>query len=213
MKSNRLVRPAAPTGVAMTGEAELVAALRRGDEWAFETMVRTYGGRLYAVARRICGNEEDARDALQSAYLSAFRSLAGFEGSCQLSTWLHRIVVNTALMRLRSKRRKPEESIESLLPAFQEDGHHLEQFSEWSMPADRLLEREDVRAVVRACIAQLPDRSRQVLMLRDIEERSTEEVAGMLALTPTAVKVRLHRARQALSTLLRREFAPAPTRA
>jgi RNA polymerase sigma-70 factor (ECF subfamily) len=213
MKSNRVVRPVVASGAAMINETELLAALRRGDEWAFESMVRTYGGRLYAVARRICRNEEDARDALQSAYLSAFRSLSGFEGSCQLSTWLHRIVVNTALMRLRSKRRKPEESIESLLPAFQDDGHHAEQFTEWTMPADRLIEREDTRGIVRACIAQLPDSYRQVLMLRDIEERSTEEVAGMLAVTPTAVKVRLHRARQALSTLLRREFAPAAARA
>src|SRR5688572_20945338 len=170
-------------------------------------MVRTYGGRLLAVARRICGNEEDARDVLQSAYLSAFRSLEGFAGSCQLSTWLHRIVVNTALMRLRSKRRKPEDSIEALLPAFQEDGHHVEQFSDWALPADRLLEREDVRAAVRGCIAQLPDSYREVLMLRDIEELSTGDVATLLQITPTAVKVRLHRARQALSTLLRREFA------
>src|SRR5688572_22511196 len=169
-------------------------------------MVRTYGGRLLAVARRICGNEEDARDVLQSAYLSAFRSLEGFAGSCQLSTWLHRIVVNTALMRLRSKRRKPEDSIEALLPAFQEDGHHVEQFSDWALPADRLLEREDVRRLVRQCIARLPDNYRDVLMMRDIEEQSTEDVARHLALTPNAVKVRLHRARQALSTLLRREL-------
>ena len=192
---------------AFIDEPTLVAALREGKEWAFEAMIRTYGGRLLAVARRICGNEEDARDVLQSAYLNAFRSSSSFEGSCQLSTWLHRIVVNAALMRLRSKRRKPEDSIETLLPAFQEDGHHVEQFSEWALPADRLIEREDVRATVRSCIAQLPDSYRQVLMLRDIEELSTDAVATMLNATPTAVKVRLHRARQALSTLLRREFA------
>jgi RNA polymerase sigma-70 factor, ECF subfamily len=198
-------RPAPPAAV--VDETALVAALRAGDEWAFEAMIRRYGGRLLAVARRICGNEEDARDVLQSAYLSAFRSLHGFEGAAQLSTWLHRIVVNTALMRLRSKRRKPEDSIETLLPAFQEDGHHVEQFSDWAMPADRLLEREDVRATVRRCITQLPDSYREVLMLRDIEELSTDDVAKLLRITPTAVKVRLHRARQALSTLLRREFA------
>lgn len=192
---------------AAVDEASLVAALRAGDEWAFETMIRTYGGRLLAVARRICGNEEDARDVLQTAYLSAFRSLDGFAGSCQLSTWLHRIVVNTALMRLRSKRRKPEDSIEALLPAFQEDGHHVEQFSDWGLPADRLLEREDERRLVRTCIARLPDNYREVLMMRDIEELPTEEVARLLTLTPNAVKVRLHRARQALSTLLRGEFA------
>jgi RNA polymerase sigma-70 factor, ECF subfamily len=188
-------------------DGELVEALRAGHEWAFETVVRLYGGRLLAVARRITRNDEDARDAVQSAYLSAFRSLDGFAGGCQLSTWLHRIVVNAALMRLRSRRRKPEESIEALLPAFKEDGHHVEQFTEWTIPADALLEREETRATVRACIDQLPDNFRAVIVLRDIEELSTQEVAQMLSMTTTAVKVRLHRARQALSTLLRRAYA------
>ena len=188
-------------------DQRLIAALREGDEWAFETMVRLYGGRLLAVARRLTRNEDDAQDVLQSAYLSAFRALKEFEGTCQLSTWLYRIVVNTALMKLRSRRRKPEESIETLLPAFLEDGHHAEQFSEWSTPADQLIEREETRVTVRSCIDQLPDNYRLVLMLRDIEERPTQEVADLLGLTTTAVKVRLHRARQALSTLLRREYA------
>ena len=188
-------------------EKSLLEALRSGHESAFETMVRVYGGRLLSVARRITQNDEDARDVVQTAYLSAFRSLSEFEGACQLSTWLHRIVVNTALMRLRSRRRKPEESIEVLLPAFQADGHHVEQFSDWSTPADRLLEQKETRATVRACIQQLPDNYREVLVLRDIEELSTQEVAEMLSMTQTAVKVRLHRARQALSTLLRKQYA------
>jgi RNA polymerase sigma-70 factor (ECF subfamily) len=188
-------------------EAALVTRLRRGDERAFEELVRTFGGRLLAVARRFVRNDEDAQDIVQSAYLSAFRALDQFEGSCQLSTWLHRIVVNTALMKLRSKRRKPEESIEDLLPAIQEDGHHGEQFSDWNTPADLLIERNETRATVRACIDRLPDNYRAVLLLRDIEERSTQEVADALSMTPTAVKVRLHRARQALSTLLRNEYA------
>ena len=207
MQSNELIQTMEAAKATAVDEPGLIAALQRGEEWAFEAMVRLFGGRLLAVARRICGNEDDARDVLQSSYLSAFRSMQKFEGSCQLSTWLHRIVVNTALMRLRTRRRKPEEQMEALLPAFQEDGHHVEQFSEWTMPADRLLEREDVRATVRSCIAQLPESYRQVLMLRDIEELPTDEVARMLCATPTAIKVRLHRARQALSTLLRREFA------
>jgi RNA polymerase sigma-70 factor, ECF subfamily len=188
-------------------EAELVARLQAGDQDAFEELVRTYGGRLLSVARRFVRNEADAQDIVQAAYLSAFRSLRQFEGGCQLSTWLHRIVVNTALMKLRTRRRKPEESIEPLLPSFQDDGHHVEQFSEWDAPADILLEREQTRATVRACIQQLPDNYRHVLLLRDIEELPTQDVAQMLKMTPTAVKVRLHRARQALSTLLRREYA------
>lgn len=188
-------------------ERGLLDALRAGHEWAFEAMIRTFGGRLLAVARRITRNEEDARDVVQSAYLSAIRSLPAFEGSCQVSTWLHRIVVNTALMKLRARRRKPEESIEVLLPVFQEDGHHAEQFSDWCAPADQLLERKQTRAIVRGCIDRLPEHYRTVLVLRDIEELSTQEVAEMLTLTQTAVKVRLHRARQALSTLLRGQYA------
>src|SRR5512135_269130 len=98
MNSNQLCPSASPAAPGVD-ESVLLAALRQGEEWAFETMVRTYGGRLLAVARRICANDEDARDVLQSAYLSAFRALSSFEGTCQLSTWLHRIVVNMALMR------------------------------------------------------------------------------------------------------------------
>ena len=193
-------------------ESALLARLRAGDEQAFEILVRTFGGRLLAVARRFVRNDEDAQDIVQSAYLSAFRALDQFEGACQLSTWLHRIVVNTALMKLRSRRRRPEQSIEELLPAFQEDGHHVEQFSDWSAPADQLLEMKQTRTTVRACIEQLPDNYRSVLMLRDIEELSTQETAATLGMTPSAVKVRLHRARQALSTLLRKEYArPAVT--
>jgi RNA polymerase sigma-70 factor (ECF subfamily) len=191
-------------------EQTLLLALRAGHEWAFEAVVRLFGGRMLAVARRITRNEEDARDAVQSAYLSAFKSLDRFEGECQLATWLHRIVVNMALMRLRSRRRKPEESIDALLPSFRDDGHHVEQFADWSAAADTLLEREETRARVRACIDTLPERYREVLVLRDIEELSTDEVARMLSITKTAVKVRLHRARQALLTLLRKQYAVSP---
>jgi RNA polymerase sigma-70 factor (ECF subfamily) len=196
------------TGTDFVDEPMLIARLRAGDDQAFQFLVERYGGRLLAVARRFVKNDADAQDIVQSAYLNAFRALANFEGTSQIATWLHRIVVNTALMTLRSKRRKPEESLEDLLPAFQPDGHHVEQFSDWTTPADRLLERRETRVTVRACIDELPESYRQILLLRDIEELSTQEVATALAITTTAVKVRLHRARQALSTLLRREYAP-----
>ena len=192
-------------------EATLLSGLRAGDNAAYEQLVRDFGGRMLAVAMRILRNEEDARDAVQTAYLSAFRSLSGFEGSCQLSTWLHRIVVNAALMKLRSRRRRPEESIEPLLPTYLEDGHHTEQFSRGDLPADSLMAQEETRAVVRACIDQLPDRYRAILLLRDIEDVSTGEVASILGITPNAVKIRLHRARQALGTLLRRQFKSTGT--
>ena len=187
-------------------DAELLSALKAGHEWAFEALVRSSSARLLAVARRFTRNDEDARDVVQSAYLNAFRALGRFEGNARLSTWLHRIVVNAALMKLRSQRQKPEESIEALLPTFQSDGHHAEQFSDWSTPADELLDQKQTRATVRACIARLPDDYRTVLLLRDIEELSTHEAAETLGITQAAVKTRLHRARQALSTLLRQRF-------
>jgi len=188
-------------------ERDLIVALQAGHDWAYEAIVRLYGGRLLSVARRFTKNDADAQDVLQSAYLNAFRAIGGFEGNCQLSTWLHRIVVNTALMKLRTKQRKPEESIETLLPSFLEDGRHAAPVAGWTTPVDVLLQQRETRTIVRECIAQLPPLYRAVLMLRDIEEQSTQEAAVALGTTPTAIKVRLHRARQALSTLLRRHLA------
>jgi RNA polymerase sigma factor (sigma-70 family) len=89
-------------------EAALLVGLRAGDETAFATMVRTYGGRLLATAQRILGSEDDARDAVQDAFLSAFRSIDRFAGGAKLSTWLHQIVINASLMKLRTRRRHPE---------------------------------------------------------------------------------------------------------
>jgi RNA polymerase sigma-70 factor (ECF subfamily) len=190
-------------------DAALVARLRAGDEEAFEVVVRTYSGRLLAVTRRILCNDEDARDAVQDALLSAFRSLDRFEGGSLVSTWLHRIAVNAALMKLRTRRRKPEESIEHLLPVYQDDGHHRESFSSWNEPVDVAMTRAENRAVVRRCIDELPETFRTVLVLRDIEELDTEETAQALGISGNAVKIRLHRARQALRTLLAPHFRSA----
>ena len=180
----------------------LLARLRRGDEAAFEELIRTYGGRMLAAARRLLRSEDDARDAVQEAFLAVFNSIGTFQGESRLSTWLHRIAVNAALMKLR--RRKPEESIDELLPRFDQQG-------EWAggtastLPGD-LLEQNETRRAVRRCIDRLPETYRTVLLLRDIEELDTEETADVLNVSPNAVKVRLHRARQALRTLLEREM-------
>jgi RNA polymerase sigma-70 factor (ECF subfamily) len=199
----------AESQAADSGDASLVARLRAGDEEAFEIVVRTYSGRLLAVTRRILCNDEDARDAVQDALLSAFRSLERFEGGSLLSTWLHRIAVNAALMKLRTRRRKPEESIEHLLPVYKDDGHHQETFSSWNEPVDVAMTRAENRALVRRCIEELPETYRTILVLRDIEEMDTEEAARALGISGNAVKIRLHRARQALRTLLAPHFRSA----
>ena len=187
-------------------ESALVARLKAGDDSAFEQVVRAYSGRLLSVTRRILGSDEDARDAVQEAFLNAFRSLDRFEGTAKLSTWLHRIAVNAALMKLRTRKRKPEQSIETMLPAFLEDGHHEERFASWDEPVDKALERAETRELVRQKIDELPDSYRTVLVLRDIEGLDTEEAAKMLGLSPNAAKIRLHRARQALRSLLAPHF-------
>jgi RNA polymerase sigma-70 factor (ECF subfamily) len=187
-------------------ESDLLAKLRAGDGAAYEQLVRAYSPRLLAVARRIVGNDEEARDVIQDAFLSAFRSLRRFHGDARLSTWLHRIVVNGALMKLRTRKRKPEESIEPLLPAFLADGHYAEQFSSWTGDAEQSLSREETKTLIREHIDQLPESFRTVLLLRDIEGFDTEETARLLETTPNAVKIRLHRARQALRTLLAPHF-------
>lgn len=183
-------------------ERDLLARLRAGDDLAYERLVVEQGGRLLAVARRFLRNEEDARDCLQECFVQAFRALPRFEGHSKLSTWLHRIVVNAALMKLRSRRARPEEPIEPLLPSFQEDGHSTVTYRDWSPSAEELLERAEVRDLVRAAIDRLPDSYRTVLVLRDLEELDTAEVAELLGVTANAVKIRLHRARQALRQLL-----------
>ena len=184
-------------------DAMLVARLQAGDPDAYERLVRIHGGRLLSVARRFLPNNEDAQDAVQEAFIKAFRAIGTFEERAQLHTWLHRILVNTALMKIRSRKRRPEESIDDLLPTFQADGHQTTESCDWS---DAIFERKETAAMVRRAIAQLPDHYRAVLTLRDIEERDTMETAAALGTTTTVVKVRLHRARQALRTLLDREF-------
>jgi len=187
-------------------EARFVAALRAGDGRAYERLVSEFGGRMLAVARRILRSEEDARDALQEAYLQAFRALPRFAGQARVSTWLHRIVVNAALMKIRSRKARPEESIEPLLPTFRDDGHSTVAFGAWDETADRRLEQRQTRELVRAAIDRLPESYRTVLLLRDLEELDTQEVAEMLGVTANAVKIRLHRARQALRELLDRHL-------
>jgi RNA polymerase sigma-70 factor (ECF subfamily) len=191
-------------------EATLLAGLRGGDEAAFAELVGRYSGRLLAVTRRLLNQEQDAQDALQDAFLSAFRGLATFDGNSSLATWLHRIALNAALIKLRTRRRKPEQPIDELLPSYLVDGHRRDPGPAWKALASDA-ERAETRELVRRCIAQLPDSYRVVLVLRDIEELDTAAVAEQLGIEAGAVKTRLHRARQALRTLLDPHFRAEAT--
>ncbi|GAB4569610.1 MAG: RNA polymerase sigma factor [Haliangiales bacterium] len=191
-----------------SSEARLLAALRAGSADATRAFVSDNIGRMHAVARRIVGSDADAHDVVQDAFLRAFQSLDSFRGASRLSTWLHRIVVNEALMRLRARKRHDlTESVDQLLPRFYEDGHRIAPMPSWSESAEVLLQKREVRAQVTRCIDSLPAHFRTILVLRDIEGLSTKEVAAALDISAGAVKTKLHRARQALRCLLEKELS------
>ena len=187
-------------------EQDLLRRLRAGDDAAFARLVRANTGRMLAVARRMLRSEEDARDAVQEAFAQAFRGIARFEGGARLSTWLHRIVVNACLMKLRARGRRPEQPIEELLPCFYEDGHRIDPGPPWRSEEADPVEQRETATLVRGAIDRLPEIHRNVLLLRDIEGLDTEETARLLDVKVDTVKVRLHRARQALRALLAPHF-------
>jgi RNA polymerase sigma-70 factor (ECF subfamily) len=188
-------------------DAFIIEGLRAGDDRAFELLVRTYVGPLRAVALRLLQNPADADDAVQEALLSAYRGFGNFRADSRLSTWLHRIVVNAALQRLRRARRVDEtQDLDALLPRFQENGYPQDFHQPWAASIDDLVARAETRESVRQMIDRLPESYRTVLILRDIEEVDTAEAAELLGITPAALKVRLHRARQALRNLFEREL-------
>ena len=175
-------------------EADLVARLRTGDGDAYRHLFRTHAGALTAVARRFFGDTADAVEAVQDAFVSAFRAMSAFEGTAALGTWLHRITVNGCLLKLRGRKRSRLVALENDFPA---------------IACDSALSQSETCARVRAGVAQLPEAYRTVIQLRDLEGLSTEETAARLRTNCSAVKTRLHRARRALRTILEPQFANA----
>jgi len=193
----------------VTADAALVAGLRAGDRAAYEELVQTHGGRMLAAARRIVG-EDEARDCVQDAFLQAFRKIDTFEGKAALATWLHRIVVNAALMRRRKRSSQAEVSLDALLPVFDDTGCRVEP-SYALLDAPDLAARAEVRAALLDGLAQLPEEARRIILLRDVEGLNTEQAAAELEISVSAAKVRLHRARAALKRLLEPAFGAGPT--
>lgn len=183
-----------------------VDALVAGDERAFEALVRRESPRLYRLIVRMLKDEDEAASVLQETFLQAFRGLPNFRRESRVSTWLYGIALNQArAARRKLARLQPleEADIERLQPGFR-FGMYTERFDSWD-PVSNLESAERAR-IVRDAIDRLPDPYRDVLILRDMNEMDTAEAAAVLELTEGALRVRLHRARQALRTLLAKEF-------
>ncbi len=193
-----------PTAATVSGvdEATLVAALKAGKPSAAEILVRTHAGAMIAAAQRILGERSLAEDCAQEALINALAKIGSFEGRSSLKTWLHRITVNQALMKLRARRNVTDMPIDDWLPSFDENACRIE--GPWTSLAtpDEIVDRKDRRELVHRMIDRLPEGYRMVVKLRDIEELSTREVADGLGISEANVKVRLHRGRSALKKLL-----------
>ena len=176
---------------AMTDE-EVVGRVKAGETALFEVIMRRYNQRLFRVARSILGNDGEAEDVTQDAYVRSYMHLDQFEGRAKFSTWLTKIAVHEALARARARRKLVE--IDAISGAG-EQGMNLESNSP---SPDQEVMTHTIKIVLEAAVERLPDTYRSVFMMRDVEGMSTSETAECLDLTEEAVKVRLHRARSLL---------------
>ncbi len=187
-------------------ESAFVAALVKGDEAAYQELVKDHGPRMLAIATRYLPSSADAQDALQDAFVCVVRGIQGFTGGSSLDTWLHRIVVNCALMRLRTRRRRPESPLE---PEALEGVRRSSRTGTVTLTAQDILSREELKSAVRESVSRLPENYRTVLLLRDVEGLELREVAELLGVGLSTVKIRLHRARHALRDALAPRFSKA----
>ncbi len=189
-------------------ELQLVTGLRSGDSMAFEELVKTYSGRLLATAARILGSERDSEDVVQDALISAWKGIAAFDGTASLYTWLHRISVNASLARLRTASAKSEVT---LAGPDRPVGLAFEGLpTAWAEPGPNLEKRVAMRQAIQRALQLIPEEFRTILLLRDVEELSSREVADRLGIPDATVRQRLHRARATMAELLRPELCDGP---
>jgi len=194
-----------------TSDQDLLASLRGGEPKALEGLADRYGGRIYRLAFGVTRNQGDAEEVLQDVLLTLARKGASFEGRSALASWVYRITTNAALNKRRGKRLQVESPLEDLLPTFKSDGHRDGDraflLADWSRsPEEECLAGERRRILERA-IDALPEHYRAVLVLRDVEGLSNEDVAEILEESVPSVKSRLHRARMVLREQLTRDFS------
>jgi len=204
-------RPASTVSVSIA-DSELARRVVRDDQGAFETLMRRHNSRLFRVARAILRDDVEAEDTLQDAYLEAYRHMSEFRGDAQLATWLTRIVINQALMRLRRRKRdrvvvplgerRADQAGESTL-------QETDVADEGTESAPRAVLRGEIRRLLEQKIDDLPVAFRTVFIMRDVEDLSVEETAECLAIPAATVRTRLFRARALLREALARDLDAA----
>jgi RNA polymerase sigma-70 factor (ECF subfamily) len=192
-----------PSETAGFNEAPFLEQARAGDSNAFSTLVKQYSRKIYRLAKQITQNDEDAEDVLQDTFMKAYEKLPEFKGESKFYTWIVRIAVNEALMKLR--KRKSDKIVPLDEPVDTGEDEVVREVAVWDNPEQKLSQQEMAKILNEAVDSLKPD-FRTVFVLRDIEELSTEETAETLGLSIPAVKSRLLRARLQLRERLTRQF-------
>jgi RNA polymerase sigma-70 factor, ECF subfamily len=188
----------------ISDELKLVRAAKAGDIGAFEQLVHRYDRNVFRIAQHITQNREDAEDVVQDAFLKAYENLKNFQEQSKFYTWLVRIAVNEALMRLR--RRRPERMVSLDEEVKTDEDSMPREVADWSPNPEQLYTQSELRDILTKTIQGLPSSFRTVFVLRDVEGLSTEETAEALDLSIPAVKSRLLRARLQLRERLNKYF-------
>lgn len=194
--------PKVPPNASQEGTALAVAEPPLTPEGVF----REYAPRVFHLARRMLGNQQDAEDVTQDVLLQVVRKLDTFRGESQFPTWLHRVTVNAALALRRKRSRHEEKQLVDPLDRFDDDGKHTHHVRPWLSRPDQPLMDEERKQVIEKAISELPEAYRDVLVLADVEQLANAEIGEMLGLSVAAVKSRLHRARLMMRDLLAPHF-------
>jgi RNA polymerase sigma-70 factor, ECF subfamily len=176
-------------------EEALVRDFQGGDLEAYDKIADLYQKKIYGLSFNLTRNQMDAQDVTQEVLLTLFRKIHTFQGKSAFSSWVYRITLNASYMKLRSKKKEPNVSIDELMPSFNGAGFQQEKIQDWSENTESLLFTNETRDVISKAIDLLPEKEKVVFLLRDVEGLSTEKAGEILELTVPAVKSRLHRAR------------------
>ncbi len=183
-------------------DLRLVDLAVQGNYDAFEKIVSRYEDKAYRLAWSMVKDDDLAADVVQDAFLNVFRKLDTFQGNSKFSSWIYRVIVNAALMKLRKKKRRAEVALDALGPTFLDDGHHAVTVSQWSMRGDQAALNQELRDQIVAAVDELEPKYQTVFLLKEVEGLSLEEIGSVMDLSVPAVKSRLHRARLFLRATL-----------
>lgn len=194
-------------------DADLVEALRREEAGAAEALVDRYADRVYRLAVRITGSNEDAEEVTQDALWTIVRKIHSFKGDSAFGSWVYRITANAAYMKLRARKAKGREiALDDVVPSLDGDGAHFEPMDDWSRRVDERALQGELREVLESAIAELPPDYRTALVLHDIEGLSNPDIAEALEISLPAVKSRVHRSRLFLRKRLSEYLDPVAGR-